>query len=438
MTAADAVGSVDRHPAGRRQVLRLGLVVPLAALLAAVFAPAAATAVAGCARRDIERQWAPAVDAVAADPLVGGVSVAMGSRDGYRWSYAKGFANIELKAPMTSATKSRIGSVSKVVVASALMHLVQGGALDLDTPIQAYVPGFRRHDRPITLRLLAGHLAGIRHYEPGDQRFGPGGDWHSSHLREYKSVAEAIEIFSNDPLVHQPGEQFAYSSYAWTLISAAIEYAVKKPFLQWLQDDWLPRLAMTETVPDELYRIVPNRAAFYEPDGSVLKIAPLADRSFVWAGGGLLSTPRDLISFALQTTGPGVLDRESLRIMLSPQHTMAGQAIDYGIGWQVGYSRHADELLDGSGIAPLLANRLRRAVAGLPRTVGHDGSAPGAVAQLLVAPDQGVAVAYVVNANTETDPWFYRLQVAQLEAFAQLARRAKTCDRTPGPSGRAP
>jgi serine beta-lactamase-like protein LACTB, mitochondrial len=61
--------------------------------------------------------------------------------------------------------KIRIGSISKPLTAVALMQLVEQGKIDLDAPVQKYVPSFPDKGAKITPRLLAGHLAGIRHYQ---------------------------------------------------------------------------------------------------------------------------------------------------------------------------------------------------------------------------------------------------------------------------------
>jgi len=50
------------------------------------------------------------------------------------------------------------------LTADAIMQLVQAGKLDLDATVQTYVPTFPEKRWPITTRMIAGHLSGIRHY----------------------------------------------------------------------------------------------------------------------------------------------------------------------------------------------------------------------------------------------------------------------------------
>jgi len=94
-----------------------------------------------------------------------GVQVAVALKGKLVWSEGFGYADAERKKPVTRETQFRIGSVSKPLTATAVALLYEQGKLDLDAPVQRYVPSFPDKGYPITTRLLAGHLAGIRHYK---------------------------------------------------------------------------------------------------------------------------------------------------------------------------------------------------------------------------------------------------------------------------------
>ncbi|MGH8245210.1 MAG: serine hydrolase domain-containing protein, partial [Gammaproteobacteria bacterium] len=97
-----------------------------------------------------------------------GLSAAVAMDGTIVWSEGFGYADVEHRAPVWPASRFRIGSVSKSLTAAAVAKLVEQGKLDLDAPIQRYVPSFPDHKQKITTRQLAGHLAGIRHYLPKD------------------------------------------------------------------------------------------------------------------------------------------------------------------------------------------------------------------------------------------------------------------------------
>ncbi len=70
--------------------------------------------------------------------------------------------------------------------------------------MQRYVPSFPAKRYRFTVRQLAGHLAGIRHY---------GNDQEFYSKQHYASVLAALSIFRNDSLGFRPGEQFGYSTF---------------------------------------------------------------------------------------------------------------------------------------------------------------------------------------------------------------------------------
>src|SRR6267378_3950851 len=134
------------------------------------------------------------------------------------YSEGFGYADLEERVPVWPTTKFRIGSISKPLTATALVQLVEAGKLDLDAPVQKYVPSFPEKGAVITTRMLAGHLAGIRHYQ-GDE---------FNIQKHYANVLDGVKIFENDPLVSPPGTKFNYSSYGYNLLSAVVESAASE------------------------------------------------------------------------------------------------------------------------------------------------------------------------------------------------------------------
>jgi len=152
-------------------------------------------------------------DSVMAANNIPGLSVAVSIDGQVVWSEGFGYANIETGTPVTSTTKFRIGSVSKPLSAVAMGILVDQGKLDLDLPVQHYVPSFPEKAKgTVTSRQLGGHIAGVRHYS--------GNEMLSS--RKYETVTQSLEIFEDDTLQTPPGEAYSYSSYGWNLLSAVV------------------------------------------------------------------------------------------------------------------------------------------------------------------------------------------------------------------------
>lgn len=243
------------------------------------------------------------------------------------WSDAVGYAEIETKKPVTTTTRFRIGSVSKPLTAAGLVRLVERGQLDLDAPVQKYVPDFPvKPEGTITTRLAAGHLAGIRHYRGNETRLN----------RPFASIRDGLKIFENDPLLSPPGTKFSYSTYGWSLVSAVMESASHRDFLEFMDAEVFKPLKMDHTRPDRAGATDGERTHFYkkQADGKIVEAEPI-DSSYKWAGGGFLSTAEDLARFGSALLEPGFLSEESRKLLFTSQHTLDGKPTGNGIGWFV-------------------------------------------------------------------------------------------------------
>src|SRR5215831_5181498 len=281
-------------------------------------------------------------------------------------AYSKGFgfADLEERVPAWPSTKFRIGSISKPLTAVGLMELVEAGKIDLDAPVQKYVPSFPDKGAPITVRMVAGHLAGIRHYQ-GDE---------FQIQKHYDNVLDGLKIFENDPLVSPPGTEFHYSSYGFNLLSAVIESAAGENFLAYMHSHVFVPLGLRHTVADQTTEIIEQRARPYRrTEDGVLRNAPYVDNSYKWAGGGFLSTAEDLALFGSALLQPGFLQPESLRQLFTSQKTSDGKETGYGIGWFVGKSKSGQKVY------------------------AHDGGAVGGSSRLLLYPDAHMVVAMICN-----------------------------------------
>ena len=301
------------------------------------------------------------------------VAVARGGR--VLWSEGFGLADLEQRVRADAHTRLRIGSVSKPLTSAAMARLVEEGRLDLDAPIQKYVPDFPEKPWPVTARQLAAHLAGIRHYRPGE----------FENQRHYDDVRAGLAIFANDPLSFEPGTRYSYSSHGYNLLSAALETAAGEPFLALMRRLVFEPAGMRETSADEPTALVPGRGRFYTrgADGAV-ENALWVDNSYKWASGGFVSTPEDLVRFAGALAEGRLVRPETRDLLWTPQATRDGKSTGYGLGWGVGR--------DAKG----------------RRRVSHSGGAQGSTAYLLVAPEERLAVALTVNSDdsfTRHAPW---------------------------------
>ncbi|MEP7325555.1 MAG: serine hydrolase domain-containing protein [Gemmatimonadota bacterium] len=283
------------------------------------------------------------------------------------WSEGFGYADVENQVRVTPQTRFRVGSVSKPLTSIALGLLYEEGKIDLDAPVQRYVPGFPAKRWPITVRQVAGHLAGIRHYNDGE----------FDNMRYYPTVDSGLSIFKNDSLLFEPGTRYSYSSYGWNLLSAVIEGASGQPFLTFMKTRVFAAAGLTHTGPEYTDSIIPFRARFYTRTDSVSPVinAQYVDNSYKWAGGGFLSTTDDLAHFGELLLEGRLLKPETRNLWWTSQKTSNGRDTGYGIGWGTS--------TDSTG----------------RRRIGHTGGAMGGTASLQIFPKEKLVIALLVNSD---------------------------------------
>ena len=293
-----------------------------------------------------------------------GIAIAVSVDGETVWSEGFGYANLEHRVPLAPSVKFRVGSISKSMTAAAVAKLVEEGRLDLDVPIQRYVPSFPEKAHPITTRQLGGHLAGIRHYQGAENL-----------IRDpYATVLDGVAIFADDPLLHEPGTAFAYTSYGFNLISAVVEGAAKQPFLDYMREAVFRPVGMRDTVADFVTPIIPGRTSYYVRDAEGrVRNAPFVNNSYKWAGGGLLSTTEDVRRFANAHLDDGFLSEASRKLLFAEQRTRDGEGVGYGFGW---FIRERD---DGR------------------RLLSHSGGSVGGTSLMVIEPDTRVVVVGLIN-----------------------------------------
>jgi serine beta-lactamase-like protein LACTB, mitochondrial len=267
-----------------------------------------------------------------------GLSVAVALNDELVWSSGFGMADVENDVPSRGNTVYRIASISKTFGATSVLQLVDHGLVSVDDPIEKYVPTFHHS---VTLRQIMTHTSGIRHYKPGE----------SLSMTRFNSLADAIRIFKDDPLMFDPGTKVLYSSYAFNLLQGVVETASGMSLESYLKERIFEPAGLKETYLEYAERIVPHRAHGYVRKGDLLQNAPYVDNSIKWFGGGLISSAEDLIRFNIALNKGELLLPASLHLMNTAGSLKDGTAIDYSLGWELATDAAGNHYVDkyGSG-----------------------------------------------------------------------------------------
>lgn len=294
-----------------------------------------------------------------------GWSVAVAVNGEIVWSEGFGFADLESQTRVTPSTRFRIGSVSKILTADGLARLYEQGKIELDAPVERYVPDFPAKGQKITIRQLVGHLSGLGHYtrmtDESEEDF-------------YKRiVSEDLKAFYSTPLLSLPGTKYNYSSPGYTLLSFAIEGASGKDFLAYMDEQVFAPLNMKSTVADKSRLIVPNRTRFYSLDQDKQVVNAVYADFKGYAAGGFLSTAEDLVRFGSANLNNGFLKEETRKLMFTSQQTSDGAETGIGFGWRIAKDKEGRRIWH------------------------HPGGAIGGKAYLLAYPDQKVVVVMLEN-----------------------------------------
>ena len=327
---------------GTRRRQQVALAVVLAYLCASVAQAQAPAAVAPAPLHyaEVVDEARALVQADIAERGYPGIAIAVSVDGATVWSEGFGYADLEHRVPMSRSVKFRVGSISKSMTAAAVASLVEDDRLDLDATVQQYVPSFPEKAHPVTTRQLGGHLGGIRHYR-GNENF----------IRDpYATVLDGLSIFADDPLLHEPGTAFSYTSHGFNLLSAAVEGAAEQPFLDYMREAVFRPLGMRDTVADFVTPIIRGRTRYYvRDDEGRLVNAPFVNNSYKWAGGGFLSTTGDVLRFANAHLDDGFLSKSSRELLFTEQKTRDGEGVGYGFGWFIRTRDDGRQLLSHSG-----------------------------------------------------------------------------------------
>jgi CubicO group peptidase (beta-lactamase class C family)/C-terminal processing protease CtpA/Prc len=292
-----------------------------------------------------------------------GLSAAVVIGDRILWEGGSGVADTGTSRPFDSSTLSRVGSVSKLLTAVAAARLVDQGLLDLDRPIREYLHSLTGPLGDVTARQLAGHLAGVRHYNRAE----------FVSRTAYGSVSASLDRFLGDSLLGAPGERYLYSSYGYNLLGAVLESAAGREFRDLIRREVTGPLGLGGIIPSDPNAPDGQPTYYWRANDGRLEVAPSVDLSDRWPSGGFLATAADLARFGAGVMRSGYLTPAAHALLFSTQRTHAGEATGVGLGWRIARDSAQREF------------------------VHHGGEAMGARAFLLVYPERQLAVALLTN-----------------------------------------
>jgi len=275
---------------------------------------------------------------------------------------AVGWRDVASRAPMHGDTVFQIMSQSKPYIATSVMLLHEQGLLDVDAPVERYLPEFgdmwlveqgdgarrvlRRPAQKITLAHLLSHSSGLPDAAPVTAPF-------AEKMRH--SLAEVTAVLSQQPLEAEPGSRWRYSNQGIAAAARAVEVVSGLDYRDFVHRRIFAALGLREatfTPPPALW---PRLASVYDlKDGRLVEMGPgtpgygdLKLRRgvrYAMPEAGIFATAQEtarihqLFLDGGQWRGQRLLARETVARMLTPRIAMGrfggGQSWQ-GLGWRL-------------------------------------------------------------------------------------------------------
>ena len=236
--------------------------------------------------------------------------------------------------------RSPIASITKPITAVAVLQLVEAGDVVLHEPLSTYLPELGPTARPddpaldrITPWHLLTHTSGLADLDLA---------WYAAAPRTPRDVV--AELCRATP-EFAPGSAYRYATDTFHLLAEIVRRISGRPFREFLRDRLFEPLRMPATSfdPDELGSSVAIEGTFAWPGMSQSEVRDVF-RTLEIPGGGLWSTPEDVLRFGRAMLSLGTLDgarvlgEPFVKLMLR-RHTAGvvergtGRSPNYGLGW---------------------------------------------------------------------------------------------------------
>lgn len=256
-----------------------------------------------------------------------GVAVAVASAGRVVWSEGFGYADLEHRVPVSNETRFGIGSISKTLTMTAAVRLMEKGLLDLDAPVERYLPDFPHKGRGITVRRIAAHQSGISDRFAAD---------HYTTSRHFDSIEAAYDEVKKGDIDYEPGSKVVYATGLYTIIGRVLEVVGGRDYATLMREEVFEPAGVPGIAPNDRRAIIPNRSGFYaNRQGGGFEHGPFFDPSFKLPGAGFLATAVEIASFGSQLLRQQLLGERGRREMFRPVATADGTVSEFALGVRV-------------------------------------------------------------------------------------------------------
>ncbi|MFF4646655.1 serine hydrolase domain-containing protein [Streptomyces sp. NPDC001389] len=330
--------SAHRRPLNRRLAAGAALLAVVAGVAPATAAQAATAPSAEALRTAGPALPAPdmeAVDQALRNTLAAGAPGALAriAEGGRALSATAGVSDKVTGAAMDTRARFRIGSVTKTFSTVVLLQLVDEKKIELDTPVNHYLPGLLPDDR-ITVRHLLTHRSGLSDYTNAMfDKTVPGFEAVRNKVFSYQ---ELVNLSLAEPRTTEPGASYQYSNTNFVVVGMLIEKATGKPVAKEYERRIIKPLRLRDTAyvhpGTEIAGL--HTHGYLTPDEAGAPLVDSTEQTVSWAqsAGAMISSPADLSTFMSALVGGKLVAPKLLDEMLVMTPTDAAKTRFYGLG----------------------------------------------------------------------------------------------------------
>ena len=277
--------------------------------------------------------------------------------------------------PVTPQTPFFTGSTGKSFSALAIMQLVEAGKIELDAPVQTYLPWFRVTDvnasKLITVRQLLNQTSGLP-VSIGREQLA------NTDLSD-SAIENNVRALAEIELIAPPGERYEYSNANYVTLGMIIQAVTGQSYEMYIEEHIFQPLDMQNSFTSKMEAQQDGLAVGYQKWFGI----PIASPNLPFSRGSLpagqlILSAKDFGHYLIAQLNNGSYQSVSL---LSPSgiaemHQPPVNALDastsYGMGWEVQYFQNVE-------------------------VIRHTGELPGYAADMFLVPEEDMAIAMVMN-----------------------------------------
>lgn len=285
--------------------------------------------------------------------------------------------------PVTPQTPFILGSTTKSITALAIMQLVEAGKIELDAPIQKYIPWFNLSDlnasKTITVRNLLNQTSGI-----------PGTAGDSDYLDSKSTSEEFIKRLATQKITGQVGKDYQYSEANYIILGEIISKASGQTYQEYIKNNIFEPLDMKHSFTSKDEAIKNGLATGYRTCFGFPIEANLPYSKQYTSGSRLISSAEDMSHYLNALLNDGnynnnlVLSKNGIQQLFIPGVALEHpEGYSYSMGWFV-------------------SNEYQM----------HDGSATNYYSCMVITPQNKTGVVVLTNANNRLVTAEYSMSIA--------------------------